>query len=245
MTYVYGVESSAEYADGFSHVCVCRTVRVPLSFYLKAFCRAEGRISVGQERNDGLTGLGYGCVEVVIGDAQVAFVGKRNLVFGLGYTLPDGFRVIGAAGFEATAQGVYIRRQDEYGEGAFAEVPLDVEGAFDVNVEYDVVAGVYGVFDFRGQGAVVSSGVYFLPFDKAVFGYGVLKLVGGHKMIVYAVHFAGARCAVGGAYAEAHIYIARIEYGIDDGGLTAAAGGADDDNLALFHDGMVGGVTLR
>ena len=201
------------------------------------FGRAEGRISFIKERCDGLTCLGHGCIEVIVGDAYIAFVGKRNLVFGFGYALIDGFWVIGTASFETLAQGLYVRRQDEYGEGAIAEVTFDVECSFDVYIEYDVVTGIYGVFDFRSQCAVVSSRVYFLPFDKAVFGYGVLKFVGGQKVIMYAVDFAGTRRAIGGADAEAHVYIARIEYGVDDGGLAAAAGGAYDDNLALFHSG--------
>lgn len=195
-----------------------------------------------QKRNDGLACLGYGCIEVIVGDAHVALSGKGYFVFGLSHALINGFGVVGAACFETPAQGIYVRRQDEYGESKVAEMALDIEGAFYVYVKYDVIAGVYGVFDFRSQGAVVSSGIYFFPFDKSVFGYGVTEFVGGHKMIMHAIDFAVTRRAVGGADTEAHVYVARIKYGVDNCGLAAAAGSADDNNLALFHNWWYGGL---
>lgn len=150
-----------------SFICVCRRKFV---FLLFIYGLSDGLKDgfIFQKRNDGLACLGYGCIEVIVGDAHVALSGKGYFVFGLSHALINGFGVVGAACFETPAQGIYVRRQDEYGESKVAEMALDIESAFYVYVKYDVIAGVYGVFDFRSQGAVVSSGIYFFPFDKSV-----------------------------------------------------------------------------
>lgn len=150
-----------------------------------------------EEGGDFAVELCLGLVEIVVDDDTVEVRCVLHLGCGFGYSLLYFLGAVGCATDKAFAQFVHRGRSHKERLGTVAKDTLEVDTAFDIDIEDDMMSCVLNAFYLALESAIVGAGIDLLPFDQFVFGNELFKLGIGDEIVLSAVLLLSAWCAGG------------------------------------------------